>query len=60
MAMIRLLLAASVALTLHQDAVPPDDRTDLEKLTFGRCYWGAPVAPVDLQGRVIVVRNWAG
>lgn len=54
------LIAASLVTLVFAQETKVDDRTDLEKYTFGRCYFGTPVAPVDLQGKVVVLRNWAG
>jgi hypothetical protein len=50
-----ILLVLPFSFLLVQDAPPAP-----AQLQLGRCVFGTPVDPVDLQGKVVVWRSWSG
>ena len=53
--MIALILAFAL-----QETPPAIAGSDLDKLDVGASLYGTPVQPVDLKGKVVVWRTWAG
>ena len=52
------MITLILALVLQE--LPVVAGSDLEKLEIGASLYGTPVQPVDLKGKVVVWRTWAG
>jgi hypothetical protein len=53
--MITLLFALAL-----QEMPPVAAANDVDRLEIGLSLYGTPVQPVDLKGKVVVWRTWAG
>ncbi len=53
------MLTFLLALAL-QEMPPVVAGSDLDKLEIGAALYGTPVQPVDLKGKVVIWRTWAG